>query len=108
MDKKSYDLFGIECDDINIARTIIEVILNISMIAHESGYHCGEYYRLYDVGQEHFILQKNYDDFEEEWTEETYLKYPLLLYVNETLRSSEFVKHLQSDKRIELLRHQEL
>ena len=78
------------------------------MIAHESGFHSGEYYRLNDIGQEHFILQNNYDDFEEEWTEEGYSGYPLLLYVNETLRSSGVASLLKNDKRIVQLKHQEL
>lgn len=108
MSLKSYDLYGIECESLEFARTVIEALLNIVMITHESGFHCGEYYRLNDVGQEHIILQNNYDDFEEEWTEEGYSKYPFLLYVNETLRSSEVAGLLQNDKRVVLLKHQEL
>lgn len=108
MEKKSYDLYGIECEGIDITKAVIETLLNIVMVAHESGYHCGEYYRFNDVGQEHFILQYNYDDFEDEWTEEAYSKYPLLLFVNETLRSNELEECLRNDKKIVLLKHQKL
>ncbi|TQV78839.1 hypothetical protein FKG94_12525 [Exilibacterium tricleocarpae] len=108
MIQKSYDLYGIDCESLDIARTLIEALLNIVMMAHESGFRCGEYYRLYDVGQEHFILQNNYDDFEGEWTEESFSKYPNLFYVNETNRSSDLKAVLLKDKRVALLKHEEL
>lgn len=57
------------------------------MNLHESGHRCGEYYRVGDVGSEHFILQKNFDDVDEEWTEPTYRECGLLLYANETNRA---------------------
>jgi len=108
MARVSYDLYGIECADIGVARAIVEGALKITLVAHESGYRCGEYFRYKDVGDEHFILQKNYDEFEDEWTEESFSQYPQLLYVNETTRSEELGKFLQSDERVSLLRHQEI
>ncbi|MCY0964168.1 hypothetical protein [Parathalassolituus penaei] len=108
MDLKSYDIYGIDCESLSIARAAVEALLDIIMIAHESGYRCGRYYRLNDVGQEHIVLQNNYDEYDDEWTEEKYVDYPFLLYINETLRSSEIANFLQDDKRIVLLKHQEL
>ncbi|MDP5210940.1 hypothetical protein [Microbulbifer sp. 2205BS26-8] len=108
MIQKSYDLYGVDCESLDAAKTLIEALFNIVMVAHESGLHCGEYYRLYDVGQEHFILQNNYDDFEDEWTEEAFSKYPVLFYVNETDRSYDLKEILLKDKRLALLRHEEL
>jgi len=83
---KTYLLFGIDGDDLHGARSRIERALGIRMELHESGYRCGEYYRLGDVGAEHFILQKNLDDVEGEWTEPGCMDSGLLLYVNETDR----------------------
>jgi len=110
MDTKAYDLYGLECDDINIANVLIENVLQVEMVAYESDYHCGEYFcsSSIDIDEEHFILQKNYDDFEDEWTEEVYSQYPLLLYVNDTLRSDEIVNLFAAEKRVTLLKHQEL
>ena len=107
MNTRIYDLYGVECNDIETARFVIEDLLNMSMIAHDSIYR-GVYYRFNSVGQENFILQNNYNDFEEEWTEKRYSKYPLLLYVNETQRSSEVASLLQSDNRVVRLKSQEL
>jgi len=59
------------------------------MVLHDSGYHCGEYYRSGDVGGEHFILQRNYDEAECEWTEPSHSRFALLFYANETDRASE-------------------
>lgn len=108
MSLMSYDLYGVKCESLEIARSLIEKLLNIVMIAHESGFHCGEYYRRYDVGQEHFILQKNYDDFEGEWTEDSFTEYPFLFYVNETDRSEDLKSALLREKRIAFLKHQVL
>ena len=78
------------------------------MVAHESGYHCGDYFRLGDTGAEHFILQQNYDSFENEWTEPEHQRIKFLLYVNETLRSEAIAAAFASEAGIELIRHQEL
>lgn len=107
MSLKSYDLYGIKCESLELAKSLIEALLNMVMIAHESGFHCGDYFRLYDVGQEHFILQNNYDDFEGEWTEESFSEFPFLFYVNETDRSETLKSILLGDNRIALLKHQE-
>jgi hypothetical protein len=84
---KTYLLFGIEGDELQAARVRLERALGIKMDLHESGYRCGEYYRLGDVGGEHFILQKNFDDVEEEWTEPACRECGLLFYANETDRA---------------------
>ena len=78
------------------------------MFAHESGYHCGSYYRLGDVGTEHFILQRNHDTFENEWTESDFKEKIFLLYINETSRSEEIAAALLADRAFARLRHQEL
>lgn len=84
---KTYLLFGIEGDELHAARVRLERALGIKMDLHESGYRCGEYYRLGDVGGEHFILQKNFDDVEEEWTEPACRECGLIFYANETDRA---------------------
>ena len=91
---KTYILFGLRNRSIDDARTEIEAALRIQMDPHESGYHCGAYFRLGRVGAEHFILQKNYDDFEREWTEPDHKKYEVLFYANETTRGKEIVSAL--------------
>lgn len=87
---KTYLLFGIRGDDLQAARSRVEHALGFKLDLHESGYRCGEYYRLGDVGGEHFILQKNYDEVEGEWTEPTCKEYGILLYANESERA-EFI-----------------
>lgn len=84
-----YDLYGIQADDIHEARARVESALGIRMAPHESSYRGGEYFRLGNVGNENFILQRNYDNGEAEWTEPTHTKYSILLYVSETNRGRE-------------------
>jgi hypothetical protein len=97
---KTYLLFGIEGDDLQAARSRIEHALRIKMDLHESGYRCGEYYRLGDVGGEHFILQKNLDEGEGEWTEPGCKECGLLFYANETDRAAFICAALSKDARL--------
>ncbi len=89
-----FDLYGLQNTTLEGARVAVEAALGAGLVAHESGYHAGAYYRLGRTGSEHFILQRNYDDFEEEWMEPEFKEYPYLLYVNETRRAPELEKRL--------------
>jgi len=110
MTKKVFDLYGLKAGDLSEAKTLVENVLALDLLDHESGYHCGEYYRSHevDIDDESFILQKNYDDFEDEWTEESFTDFPILLFVNDTKRSSEITSLFESQKGVTLLRHQEI
>jgi hypothetical protein len=88
---KAYLLFGIASGDLHDARCALECALGIKMHLHESGYRCGEYYRLGDVGGAHFILQKNFDGVEGEWMEPAFREFGLLFYANEIDRP-EFIR----------------
>ena len=91
-------------------KTLVENTLALTLLAHESGYHCGEYYRSHDVDvdDENFILQKNYDDFEDEWTEERFVDFPILLFANDTKRPSEIASLFENEQSVALLRRQEI
>lgn len=102
---KTYDLYGIAAVSLEEAREIVEVTLRIHMQAHESGYHGGVYYRMNDVGSEHFLLKRNYDDCEVEWAEPQHKEWPFLLYVNETARSNDVRALFSSVTAASLLRH---
>ncbi|MCO7227506.1 hypothetical protein [Pleionea sp. CnH1-48] len=106
MTLKAYDLYGFNSADLDVAKELLNKELNIELQAHESRYHCGEYFRFKDVGEEHFILQKNHDDFENEWTEESFSQYPVLLYVNEAERSEKVKALLEKDSLFKLLEHE--
>jgi len=102
---KTYDLYGYEGDfNLEQISSTIEELLGVDLTKHESSFHCGEYYRLGQDGTENFVLQKNYDDFENEWTEEEYSEFPSILYVNETDRAEIIEQKLTSHERIKLLR----
>ena len=105
---RTYDLYGIQGEDLATAKAKVGQALDLEFVAHESGYHCGLYFRHGDAGEEHFIIQSNFDSFEDEWTEPERRDKPFLLYVNETLRSDELRRRLEAAGDIELLRHQEI
>lgn len=83
---KTYLLFGIDGTDLRAARSSVERALGIQLVLHESEYRCGDYYRCGDVGSEHFILQRNFDQAEGEWTKPRCKEFGLLLYANKTDR----------------------
>ncbi len=104
--KKTYDLYGVHADNIEEARSSVEKALGLKLHSHESSYRGGAYFRLHDVGKEHFILQQNYDSFEREWTEPEHSDSPFVLYVNESPRSEDIQRALRTKPNIRLLRHQ--
>lgn len=91
-----FDLYEIRAKSLERARKAVESALEINLYEHESSYHGGIYYRLNDVGQEHFILQKNFDPFEDDWFEIDFKDAQILLYVNMTERSKEIQQLLNS------------
>lgn len=110
MTKKVFDLYGFTTADLEEARAIVEDVIAVKLTAHDSSYHCGVYYRSHevDIDDENFILQKNYDDFEGEWTEEDHAHFPVLLFVNDTKRSSEIGDRFGRESSVTFLRHQEI
>lgn len=78
-----YDVYGFIQDDLDQVRSGVESMLEIQFAAHDSMYRGGLYYRLGNPGTENFVLQKNYNSDEQEYTEEQFSEYPLLLYVNQ-------------------------
>lgn len=92
---KTHDLYGFGHDDLEAARVAVEQALGIRLIAHES-LHRGDYYRLGRIGEEEFVLQRNFDPFYEEVIENEFPEMHILLYVDETERSEELEQILTS------------
>ncbi len=101
-----HDLYGyIGENDIEIACTVVEKCLNMQAEAHESSY-IGEYYKFGDF-KENFTLQNNYDEFEQEWMEEEFQEYPILLYANKPSNAHAVEKQLLGTGKFKLLRRKE-
>jgi hypothetical protein len=97
-----YDLYGIAARSLEEARTLVAEALGFSFILHESGYHCGAYYRAGALDGEHFILQKNRDEEDDEWAEPEHQGLPFLLYVNDTERGD----HIEAElRKVEAIAH---
>ena len=108
---KVYDLYGLRDHDLEAARAFVEHALDIELVPHESLFHCGDYYRLGNIGEEHFILQRNFDSFEGEWTEADCKEMGVLLYVNQAQRPERIEESLaEADKKgyISLLRREQI
>jgi hypothetical protein len=98
-----FDLYGLTVSSLDDARALIEYVIHKPLKAHESSHHCGAYWRLDLPDGGSLILQKNYDEFENEWTEESFRDVPYLLYVSKYLQADE----LKSDlcKEIDVVKH---
>jgi len=90
---KSYIIYGVAEEQGDEFRSRLNETLGVVLVAHESSYR-GVYYRAGSTGEEHIILQPNYLSQDDEWIDEEHKEYPLLLYVNETLRPDELDKLL--------------
>ncbi|MDX2247314.1 MAG: hypothetical protein SF052_11080 [Bacteroidia bacterium] len=89
-----YDLFGFKESDLEKVKSEIETQLEILFTSHESMYKGGIYYRLGDILSENFELQKNIDLLDGEPLEDEFKDFPILLFVNRTIRSEEIVELL--------------
>lgn len=96
MTKKSYMIYGLPAQPFEDLLHRLNSVFGIELVAHESTYR-GVYYRSGPTGREHFLLQPNYLDREDEWIDEEHKECPLLLYVNETTRPDEITQVLTRD-----------
>jgi hypothetical protein len=78
---KIFDIYGGETNDLQLCREVIQSALGVQLEAHESSY-LGNYYRWGKQYGEELILQKNYDESEQEFREERFKDFRTLLYVN--------------------------
>jgi hypothetical protein len=83
----SFDLYRVEAQSIEAARTTVEKALGLTFEARDSSYHGGTYYAAGSRETEHFILKLNLDLDDNEPAEVDFPKSPALLYVNDTNRS---------------------
>ncbi|MCB2250283.1 hypothetical protein KTQ74_00150 [Pseudomonas chlororaphis] len=100
----AYDLYGFKGLAILEAKSEIEKKLNLCFEERESSYQGGVYYKFVSDGAESFVLKGNIDPFDGDPVEQMFSDYPVLLYVDMTLRSEE-IKSLLSVG-FDLLRHE--
>jgi len=105
----TFDLYGFSSDDISAVSALLEATFDIKFESRESTYEGGRYFCWGDEANEHFVLKYNFDSFDHEPAELSFPGYPILFYVNDTLRSEELKnKILMHGTSIALLRHEEL
>ncbi|WP_082055126.1 hypothetical protein [Cupriavidus basilensis] len=100
----AYDLYGFKGVSILEAKLKIEGKLNFSFEESDSSYQGGVYYKFGEKDSECFILKGNIDPCDGESVEQMFSGYPLLLYVDMTLRSDEIKLSLGTE--FDLLRHE--
>jgi hypothetical protein len=101
-----YDLYGVDATTLEEAKGVVEQALGIRLVAHESGYAGGDYYRYGSSGAENFILQRNFDPRDQCPFESKFSDSPFILYVSETSRWIEIQAQLCGVPRVKLLRHE--
>ncbi|MCY2927107.1 MAG: hypothetical protein NT031_17075 [Planctomycetota bacterium] len=89
---RTYDLYGFANSTMADVKVAVERIANTDLVMHDSSYRGGEYYRAKN-GQEEIIVQQNRLE-DEEWAEEDFKEYPLILYIAKTDRGDELRSRL--------------
>lgn len=103
----TYDLYGFLSIDIYEAKKSLEAALDIKFEAHDSSYQGEHYFRSGKSTDEHFVLKRNIDLYDNESVEISSPEYSILFYVNDTSRSIELQgKMAQKARRFVLLRHE--
>lgn len=106
---KNYDIYGQESSDFKMLLIAIERALSIQFEVHQSYYRGGEYYKFVGDDGENFILQKNFNPIEAEWTERDFEEMGVILYVNETERSEKLENLLtEAIPEIKLLKRRQI
>ncbi|WP_434608427.1 hypothetical protein [Pseudomonas sp. R1-7] len=100
----AYDLYGIKDMSLIEAKLNVEKCLGFSFVEKESAYQGGGYYRFDGEEGEGFVLKENVDPFDGEAVEQLFSEYPILLYVDKTIRSDNIGSLL--DMKFSLLRHE--
>jgi hypothetical protein len=105
--KQVYDLYGIKESDLDRAKVMVEQLLGITLEPHQSAY-LGSYFRWGRPYGKEIILQSNFNQAEEDWSEGDFKDFPLLLYVNKhetpdllqrtTLREATEIEHLRREE----------
>ena len=105
----TYDLYEIQTASIADARNLLERLLSMPFLEHDSSFHRGAYFAAGQKGEENFEIKVNRDPYEDVPNEDEYPDVKFLLYVNNTIRSSELNKiFADSHGMVNLLRHEEL
>jgi hypothetical protein len=78
---KRAELFGIDDGELDGTRKQVEKILELSLEAHESEYHGGDYFKL-SGADFNIVLQTNFIEDDGEPTEAEFPGVAILLYVN--------------------------
>jgi hypothetical protein len=100
------DLYGSTSRDLETVKTAVEDALGCRLEPHESTYQGGDYYRADLISGESIVVKKNIDPFDGKPVETKFPRYPILVYVNHTSRSSDIQSAFRGGKiRITLLRH---
>ena len=78
---KKANLFSLNHLDLLEAKNLLEEALGIALIAHESDYHGGDYFKMSSLDF-NIVLQTNFMEDDGETTEAEYPDALLLLYIN--------------------------
>lgn len=102
----AYDLYGVTGLSLLQAKDHLEEVLSVSFEERESSYQGGIYYLWGGSDAENYVLKLNLDPFDGEPVEQDFPSFPVLLYINETTRSSSIERVVREDGLFNLLRHE--
>lgn len=72
-------LYGLGKNDLESAKNMIEAVLDLSFVLHDSIERCGDYYR-YKEDEMGIIIQLNFDSFDREWQTD-FTDHDVIMYV---------------------------
>ncbi|MGI4848053.1 MAG: hypothetical protein ACRYGK_07955 [Janthinobacterium lividum] len=101
----SFDVYGRRRGTLDDARPEIERALGIQMEERDSEFQGGQYFRHGRTPDENFLLKNNINAYDDLPAERRLGQYPVLLYVNRTVRSSDIQMLMErSDTMFSLVR----
>jgi hypothetical protein len=81
MRKNYYFTFGSQLGDLEAVKEYLNERLELEFEARESSY-LGEYYKYSGKSADRISIEKNFNQNENEWREENFMQFPVLIYVS--------------------------
>jgi hypothetical protein len=75
-------LYGINAPTLEVSHAEIVSLTHLEFKLHESSFRAGDYYLHKGDKFKEVIIQKNFDEMNDEWFEDEFKEYPFIIYWN--------------------------
>jgi uncharacterized protein YacL (UPF0231 family) len=83
------DLYGSKSQDLEDVKSRVERVLESTLEERDSTYFGGRYYKAVLMNGEEIVVRRNFDPLDQEAAETEFKEYPIIVYVNNSMRAEQ-------------------